>query len=395
MRSVIVSDIHLGRYKYGKMDASSGLDFRTIDILRNIDKSIEYAIEKKANTFIIAGDFYHIKRPAYVFRQLLAARIEKILSAGIKLYLLLGNHDQGKTFGHDLVELREINKHIGNLFIIDKPTTIIEGDTLLSFLPFVNKIEYNLKDEDYYNFHLKHVRELSEIAKDNKCKYKLFFAHFGTDQSQVGKSFDLGSSEKNQQRVVPLAEFKSDIWTKVYLGDIHKQQELNDFVRHVGSIARVDFGEELEDKGFYFYEDGKDKFIKLSDRIFKTLDVDLMKDARETMGKFCDDIQDLDLSESITRLKVKIKSSDRLQINFKAIEEYLREQSWTYIGKTITEVNDELEDVKIESSESLNHIDLFEKYMISEKNKIEKNIFSDCLEIGRKTLSELLNFQKR
>ena len=104
MKAIILSDIHLGRYKYGKMDIQQGIDTRTQDILNNIDQMIEYAIKNKVDIIIITGDLYHIKRPDQVFRRLLTQKIEKMLANKFEVFIILGNHDQGRTKGHDLVE---------------------------------------------------------------------------------------------------------------------------------------------------------------------------------------------------------------------------------------------------------------------------------------------------
>ena len=129
-------------------------------------------------------------------------------------------------------------------------------------------------------------------------------------------------------------------------------------------MARVDFGEELEIKGFYYFENEKDKFIELPDRNFKTLDLNLfVDDPRKEMEKFCDHIQDLNLKETITRMRIKIKTKDRHLIKFDAVEKYLKEESWNYIGKNITEIQDDRENITLETSEDLNYINIFNEYI--------------------------------
>jgi len=390
MKAVIISDIHIGKYKYGKINTETGFDLRTEDILRNIDSSIDFAIKNKVDAFIIAGDFYHVKRPQSIFRKLIAARISRILRNNIETYLLLGNHDQGKTSGHDLVELLELSDQIKHLHVIDEPKTFEQGELLLCFLPCINKIDLNLKKEDDFEYNMNQIKFLSDEASKSDKKYKFFFGHFGTDNSMAGKSFDLGAVT-HKERIIPLKVFDHEIWTRVYLGDIHKQQELNDFCRHPGSIARVDFGEEFEPKGYYYFEDGKDKFIEVPDREFKTLEVNLTDSPRDTMKQFCSDIQDLDLTNSIVRLKVTIKASERKLINFKAIEDYLKEESWNYIGKSMTEIDDKMDEITIDTNQELNHILVFDNYIENIKNQIDSDVIDDIKKQGRQILSEVLN----
>jgi len=375
MEIVLLSDIHLGRFKYGKM-LSSGIDARTQDILDNIQQALDYAVKNDVRTIGILGDFYHTKRPAQIFRRLLTSKLEWALNKGIKLYLLLGNHDQGKTHGHDLVELVELSSQISNLEVIEVPKIIEQDDTLLCFLPHVNIFDLNIAATEFHDYIIKSVKDMAEEVKKRKKKYNYFFGHFGTDKSFAGKSFDMGSDDKCS-RVLPLDLFDPLVWTGVYLGDIHKPQELNGFCRHVGSIARVDFGEEDEKKGFYYVNGKEDKFIEIKDRDLKTLVVDLVSgNSREKMGEFCEKVQDLDLTKSIVRLRVLIKEEDTKIIDFTGIEDYLKENCWNYIGKNLQEQRDQRQEISLETSGELNYISLFRDYVskiaLEDKEEIEK-----------------------
>ena len=388
MRFVVISDIHIGRYKYGKLNNKTGLDKRTEDIIKNIDESIDFAISKKVDCFIVTGDFYHKKRPLEIFRKLIASKINRLLKEKISVFLMLGNHDQGKTSGHDLIELSEISDHVENLYIVDTPQSFDIKGAVLSFLPCMNKIDDDVGNE--YDFNIENIRKYNQIKAD----YKYFFGHFGTDHSVAGKGFDLGSvidPDSKRVRVVPLKEFDDGNWTKVYLGDIHKPQELNSFCRHVGSIARVDYGEEFEEKGFYYCEGKEDKFITIGDREFKTFEVDLTKKARDTMGRFCNDVQEFDLSQAVVRLKVRIKASERKLISFDGVEKYLKEETWNYIGKSITEIDDRHDEVTFEENEELDHTTIFLNYLKSIKDEIDEDIFNEVKKNGEEILSEVLN----
>jgi DNA repair exonuclease SbcCD nuclease subunit len=226
----------------------------------------------------------------------------------------------------------------------------------------------------------------------DKAKYKYFFGHFGTDHSTFGNSFDLGTITGKKTRFVPLDVFDKKVWTRVYLGDIHQHQEMNDFCRHVGSIARVDFGEENEYKGFYYLDGEAETFQTISDREFRTLEVDLMENPRITMEKFCSNVQEMDLSSSIVRLKVKMKDKDRALVGFDGIENFLMQESWNYIGKTITAVK-ETEDIKIDVNADFDYVKIFDKFTsaVKEDRKIPEDVFKSVTEEGKRILSEILN----
>lgn len=385
MEMVLLSDIHLGRYKYGKMN-NLGYDSRTQDILDNIQQALNYAHQNKISTVMILGDFYHTKRPAQIFRRLLSSKIEWALDRHIKVYLLLGNHDQGKSHGHDLVELVELSTQIENLYVIDQPTAIEVEDSIFCFMPHVNPFDANIEVKQFHDYVITNIKKLSEKATQSKKKFKYFFGHYATDKSVAGASFDMGMDEKCN-RVLPLAIFDKNIWTKVYLGDIHKQQEMNFFCRHVGSIAKVDFGEEGEKKGFYFVRDAEDTFIEIEDREFKTLFVDLLDDPRQQMAGFCESVQDLDLSKSIVRLKAVIKEKDKSLINFAGIEQFLEEESWNYIGKSIQEIREEQSEIKIKQNEELNYVEMFRSYV--EQSEID--LKEEVLKAGEEILADIIN----
>jgi exonuclease SbcD len=385
MEMVLISDIHIGRYKYGKMN-QDGYDTRTLDILENIQQSLDYAFENKIKNVMILGDFYHNKKPPQVFRRLLSIRLGWALEHGIKLYLLMGNHDQGKTHGHDLVEFVELSHQIDNLVVVEKPIAIETEDSILCFMPHVNAFDLNIATQDFYSYVIKSVNELTDEARKSTAKYKYFFGHYATDKSIAGKSFDMGMDEKCN-RVIPISIFDPTVWTRVYLGDIHKPQELNSICRHVGSIARVDFGEEGEKKGFYVVDGKKDKFIEIKDREFKTLSLDLSDKPREQMSEFCESIQDNDLSKSIVRLKIVIKETDKNLISFTGLEDYLRESSWNYIGKNIQEIRESKEEIKIDHNEELNYVSMFRSYI--EQSKVE--LKDEVTKIGESMLLELSN----
>jgi len=387
MKGIFCTDPHIGRYKYGKINEKTGNDSRTEDVLKNFDTIIDFAINKKVQVFIVGGDFYHVKKPQDIYKKLLTKRFEKILDAKIELILLVGNHDQGKTAAHNLSEAFEFSSQIPLLNIIETPEVHEFDDAEFYLLPYVNHFDLNLSKEFFPKFQLEHIRKFAKrAAKNDKLHY--FFGHFATSLSKSANSFDLGSlTDLESSEIVDIKEFDKKIWTKVFLGHIHKHQEMNDFCKHAGSIGRVDFGEELDEKGFYYFEDGKDKFIELEDKKFKTLDLNLfVDDPRKAMEKFCDEIQDSDLKETITRLRVKIKTKDRHLIKFDGIEKYLREESWNFIGKNITEIQDDRENITLETSEDLNYVNIFNDYI--KKLSLHESLIKPVKEEGEKVLIE-------
>ena len=271
--------------------------------------------------------------------------------------------------------------------VIDQSRVLFVEDSIFCFMPHINIFDFNIEVKDFHEYILTEIRKLTEIARKSEAKYKYFFGHFATDKSIAGQSFDMGMDEKSN-RVLPLDIFDKSVWTRVYLGDIHKQQELNSFCRHIGSIAKVDFGEEGEKKGFYYVQNDEDTFIEINDRDFRTLFLNLVgSNPREVMGQFCEQIQEIDFSETIVRLKIAMKDSDRKNIDFKGLEDFLREVCWNYIGKSFQFVKEDQKEITIQRNEELNYMTMFKNYV----KQLGVEDKEEVLQEGEKILFDALN----
>jgi DNA repair exonuclease SbcCD nuclease subunit len=337
MKIAIISDPHIGDYSYGKTDIETGLNTRLLDFLYNLDQTINYAIENDVKVYIITGDIYRVKHPNSKIRKQFAPRIKKLLKNNIRVILLTGNHDMTTSSdgAHALSEMQELCDLINEFEVYSSSKVIkIDDDTELYILPFVNRgIEKLLTEEEFISFQKDKIHEFNNLTKESTSKNKLFFGHFGTDQSVLGASFDLDMSSNENENIIPLAIFDEGDWTKVYLGHIHKQQEFNTISRHVGSLGRVDFAEEKEQKGFYLFENGTDKFIPIKDREFKTFKINLTdENCRKVLLNFFEKIKSLDLKNTIVRVKADVLQTFLPILKFDEIESYLRENSWHSLG---------------------------------------------------------------
>jgi exonuclease SbcD len=87
-----------------------------------------------------------------------------------------------------------------------------------------------------------------------------------------------------QEVILPPSLTRNRAFDYVALGHIHKHQVLNEQppVIYSGSIERIDFGEEREDKGFVVAEVERGraswKFVKTDARPFVTVEVDVRSD---------------------------------------------------------------------------------------------------------------------
>lgn len=346
---VVVSDPHIGDYAYGKIDPETGLNTRLLDVLGNLDQSINFAIKEKVAFFVIDGDIYRVKHPNSKIRKQFAPRIKNLIKNNIRTILITGNHDMTTSSdgAHALSEMEELCDLIDGLEVYSQPTIIKIKDAELYLLPFVNRGEEGILSVDEFNaYQINKIKEFNKQTLVSDAKYKLFFGHFGTDKSVIGNSFDLDMSSDENENKIRLSLFDEGKWTKVYLGHIHKHQEFNNIVRHVGSIAKIDFAEQNEQKGFYYFKDGVDEFMHVNDREFKTFNLKLEEDFRDVLTEFYNNIKELDLSKSIVRVKLDIKQTYFPEIRLEEYEKHLREHSWHFLGFDINIITEEQSDVQ-------------------------------------------------
>ena len=93
MRILHFSDLHIGVENYGRIDPATGLSTRLGDFLGALDEVVEFALAEKVDLVLLAGDAYKGRDPSQTHQREFARRLYRIASAGIPIFLLVGNHD--------------------------------------------------------------------------------------------------------------------------------------------------------------------------------------------------------------------------------------------------------------------------------------------------------------
>jgi exonuclease SbcD len=190
--------------------------------------------------------------------------------------------------------------------------------------------------------------------------------------------------------VVPKSSLSDPVWDYVALGHIHKHQNLTEKeegrppVVYSGSLERIDFGEEVEDKGFCWVnlERGNTiwEFVQVHARPFITLKVNGMDEADPT-GAVINRIEAYaahprpgrELKGAIVRISVKLREPQVASLREREIEKALRAcevNSIAAIGKEVErEVRAKLGGA---SPETLTPGQLVEKYFLSKGRSPEE-----------------------
>ena len=93
MRIVHFSDVHIGVENYGRPDPETGLSTRLGDFLASLDEVVDYAIDEGADLALFCGDAYKSRDPSQTHQREFARRVARLSTAGVPVFLLLGNHD--------------------------------------------------------------------------------------------------------------------------------------------------------------------------------------------------------------------------------------------------------------------------------------------------------------
>jgi exonuclease SbcD len=342
-----LADIHLGMENYGKND-KSGINSRLLDFLKSFDCVIDYALNNEVEFVLFAGDAFKTREPTQTQQREFAKRIKKLSQAGIKVIMVIGNHDlpnaSAKADSLNIYKTLEVD----NVYISKKPEVLkfcklgknqwelADGISIPGFanecfqvatLPWFSRSHF-LGGDEFKNKNIDESNRLMgekifEVIENLKRKIDdknpaVMVAHATVAGAEFGaeRKVYVGSDI-----VVPLKAF-IDPWKYTALGHLHKHQVLADYppVVYAGSIDRVDFSEEKEDKGFVVAEifreqKTKFKFIKVPARRFISIKVELNENCNKPTEFVINKIKNLDISEAVIKVILKVPENISAMLN--------------------------------------------------------------------------------
>ena len=298
MRILHFSDLHIGVENYGRTDPKTGLSTRLGDFLDSLDQVVEFALNEGVDLVLLAGDAYKGREPTQTHQREFAKRLNRLSQAGIPTFLLVGNHDlpaaSSRATAVDIFPTLEVaNIHVGNsLKTYDVPTP--SGPLQVLAVPWPKRSAI-LSREESRGMSIEQVRQTLEERLTDGIEVAashldptipaILTGHVTVNGATVGteRSMMLG-----QDHVLLVSALVRPQVEYVALGHIHKHQILRPdppMVVYSGSLQRVDFSEEGDEKGFCVIDldpaapQGqrmtKFEFHKLDARSFVTVDVTL------------------------------------------------------------------------------------------------------------------------
>jgi exonuclease SbcD len=287
------ADLHLGVENYGRLDPGTGLSTRLGDFLRSLDAIVEQAISADVDIVVFAGDAYQTTHPSPTNQREFARRIRRLSEANIPVFLLTGNHDLPLSIGKAASTEIFSTLDVPSVFLAHQVSTqLIEtksGPLQVVALPWpvrshlLTRAEMRGRSSDEVSEALTEtVTDLvrKEIEALDPQLPTVLAAHVTVFGAEIGHGLD-GSVFLGREIVIPSSLLANPAFDYVALGHLHRHQVIREAsppVVYSGSVERIDFGEEKEDKGFVMVDLEKGsaqlEFVPLATRGFLTIEVE-------------------------------------------------------------------------------------------------------------------------
>jgi exonuclease SbcD len=402
------ADLHLGVESYGRLDPATGLSSRLLDFLKALDQVVDYALENKVDLVLFCGDAYKSREPTQTQQREFAKRISRLSTNGIPIFLLIGNHDLPNAIGKATSTEIFDTLVVKNVYVSNRPDVYrvptSSGDVQIVSLPWLRRSAL-LTREETKNLTFDQMNQRLQQALTNVIAARaqgldstlpaILAAHVWVIGATVGseRSMTIG-----QEHALLVSNVAHPAFDYIALGHIHKHQvlEQNPPVVYAGSLERLDFSDEEDDKGFYLVEIESDSetgkrqvsfdFHPVVGRRFVTINVDIEPQDAEPTATVLKSIaeQEDKVKDAIARLQISLPAEIEGQLGDNDIRNALKEAHYLTIAK----------DIKRESrlrlgqwaAEEITPPDALKAYLESKKVSPERTKI--LLEYGEKLIQE-------
>lgn len=386
------ADIHFGMENYGRIDSATGIHSRLLDFEKALNFCIDYAIEKKVDFFLFAGDAYKTAHPTPTHQRLLMRCLLKLYKAEIPIVLVVGNHDHPLSFGkaHALEVFGQVP--INGFNVISKPSILNletkNGPIQIVGIPWPTRNTVALKTQNIQIPASEITQYISKgvnaIIKDLASQLNFQIPAVLSGHLTVSTGIFSGSEKRaiygNDPVFLP-SQLAIEPFDYVALGHLHRFQELNQNgfppVIYSGSIERIDFGERKEEKGFCHVKiENKGmttyQFIKTPTRPFLQIEIFLKAEQNHTQF-IIEELAKYNINGAIIKIIYHIPSGIRDKVDIAAIQLFCA-NAWYIVGiipVRIPEIKERRTSLKV----SMNLHELLDSYFSSKPEyKTKKNI---------------------
>lgn len=394
IRVLHFADVHVGMENYGKTDPQTGLSSRVVDFLRRLDEMVEYARDNDVDLVVFAGDAFKTRSPNPTYQREFAWRIQDLAELA-PVIMLVGNHDLSpnalKASSIEIYEtLRVPNVTIAHDYDVFSIETK-RGQVVIGTAPYPIRARL-MQELDITGRTIRDTDQLLEEAlgsllTDMAGKAdtmagedvpRLLTGHFTVRGAVLGSERNVMLGRDVQ---ISLSLLADDRWDYVAMGHIHKHQNMTHDredvpdVVYSGSIERIDFGEELDPKGFCWVELERNNtnydYVRVQSRPMVTLRVDCKAETYPTR-KVVGIIRDNDLQDAIVRILVDLTPETNASLKDNYLRGALHEAGVFHIAG-IKRTIERPDRARLGTNpEGLTHEELLEKYLISREVEPEQ-----------------------
>ncbi|HIN05654.1 MAG TPA: exonuclease SbcCD subunit D [Dehalococcoidia bacterium] len=361
MRILHFSDLHIGVENYGRTDPDTGLSTRLGDFLESWDKVVEFALTQNVDLVLLAGDAYKGRDPSQTHQREFAKRLARLSQAQIPTFLLVGNHDlPNATSRANAVEIFSTlslpHTYVGSQldnYLVTTPS----GPIQVLAVPWPRR-SVLVGREDSRGLSIEEIRGMIEARMTEAIALRaeqldpaipaIIAGHVTVSGATVGTERSMMLGQDHVLLVSALERPQADY---VALGHIHKHQILRSgspMVVYSGSLQRVDFSEEDDNKGFCVIDldpaapQGRRltnfQFQSLGARPFVTIDASVALGDADPTQSVLRAIARKDIAGAVVRVRISVPQEMEGQLRESDIREALQDAH--YIAAISRETQD-------------------------------------------------------
>jgi DNA repair protein SbcD/Mre11 len=377
IRLLHFADLHIGMENYGRLDPVTGTSSRVRDFLERLDEVIDYALAHRADVAIFAGDAFKNREPDPTQQREFAQRIKR-LADQVPTLLLVGNHDMPgmavKASAVDIFQALAVPGVIVGHKSGFQEVATRRGPIFLAWMPYPMRNRLLAREENQG----KTIDELEQRLRQTVSDILRDLAHEAAQHPMprvLAGHFSVAEAKLGSERTVMLGRdvammtstLADPAWDYVALGHIHRHQDLNPGgtppVVYSGSLERIDFGEEREDKGFCWVElergAARWQFLPVKARRFHTLQVDVRK-APEPTTAVVEAVSKAEVDGAVVRVQVRLRADQQASFRENEVQAALaKAASVSVVREVETDARARLGDL---APETLTPLELVQHY---------------------------------
>jgi exonuclease SbcD len=392
IRMLHFADLHVGMENYGRLDPVTGTSSRVSDFLERLDEVIDYALEHEADLVVFAGDAFKNREPDPTQQREFAQRIKR-LADKVPTLLLVGNHDMPgmavKASAVDIFQALAVPGVIVGHKSDCQEVATRRGPVFLAWMPYPMRNRLLAREENQG----KTIDELEQGLRQTVADILGDLAREAAQHPMphvLAGHFSVSEAKLGSERTVMLGRdvammtstLTDPVWDYVALGHIHRHQDLNPGgappVVYSGSLERIDFGEEREEKGFCWVElergAARWQFVPVRARPFRTLQID----ARQALDPTTAAVEAASRAEvdgAVVRVQVRLRTDQQASLREGEVYAALAKAASVSIVREVeTDARARLGDL---APEALTPPELLQRYF--ESRKVEPDRMCELL----------------